>query len=102
MFEIYTEILEFDAIEEPPSMLDVEVYNFEGPLDQSYSLGHAEINFLKHTASELADVWVPLDGKLAQSSQSKLHLRVFLDNNNGVETLRDYLASLEKEVGKKV
>ncbi|KAH6832324.1 C2 calcium/lipid-binding and GRAM domain containing protein [Perilla frutescens var. hirtella] len=98
----WNEILEFDAIEEPPSVLDVEVFNFEGPLDQSYSLGHAEINFLKHTASELADIWVPLDGKLAQSSQSKLHLRIFLDNNNGVETLRDYLASLEKEVGKKL
>lgn len=98
----WNEILEFDAIEEPPSVLDVEVYNFEGPFDQSYSLGHAEINFLKHTASELADIWVPLDGKLAQTSQSKLHLRVFLDNNNGVETLRDYLASLEKEVGKKL
>ncbi|KAG6389245.1 hypothetical protein SASPL_150709 [Salvia splendens] len=98
----WNEILEFDAIEEPPSVLDVEVYNFEGPFDQSYSLGHAEINFLKHTAAELADIWVPLDGKLAQTAQSKLHLRIFLDNNNGVETLRDYLASLEKEVGKKL
>lgn len=99
---IYTDILEFDAIEEPPSVLDVEVFDFEGPFDQASSLGHAEINFLKHTAAELADLWVPLDGKLAQSSQSKLHLRIFLDNNNGVETIRDYLASLEKEVGKKV
>ncbi|XP_057804274.1 C2 and GRAM domain-containing protein At5g50170 isoform X2 [Salvia miltiorrhiza] len=98
----WNEMLEFDAIEEPPSVLDVEVFNFEGPFDQSYSLGHAEINFLKHTAAELADIWVPLDGKLAQSSQSKLHLRIFLDNNNGVGTLRDYLATLEKEIGKKL
>ncbi|KAL1533004.1 C2 and GRAM domain-containing protein [Salvia divinorum] len=98
----WNEILEFDAIEEPPSVLDVEVYIFEGQFDQSYSLGHAEINFLKHTAAELADIWVPLDGKLTQSARSKLHLRIFLDNNNGVETLRDYLASLEKEVGKKL
>ncbi|KAK6123570.1 hypothetical protein DH2020_042691 [Rehmannia glutinosa] len=70
---------------------------WNGPFDQASSLGHAEINFLKHTAAELADLWVPLGGKLAQSSQSKLHLRIFLDNNNGVETIRDYLASLEKE-----
>lgn len=92
-------MLEFDAVEEPPSVLDVEVFDFEGPFDQASSLGHAEINFLKHTAAELADLWVPLDGKLAQS---KLHLRIFLDNNNGVETIRDYLSNLEKEVGKKV
>ncbi|KAL8457957.1 hypothetical protein ACS0TY_035723 [Phlomoides rotata] len=98
----WNDILEFDALEEPPSVLDVEVFDFEGPFDQASSLGHAEINFLKHTAAELADMWVPLEGKLAQSSQSRLHLRIFLDNNNGVETIRDYLANLEKEVGKKL
>ncbi|XP_022886156.1 C2 and GRAM domain-containing protein At5g50170 isoform X2 [Olea europaea var. sylvestris] len=96
------EILEFDAVEEPPSTLDVEVFDFDGPFDQSSSLGHAEINFLKHTSTELADFWVPLEGKIAQSSQSKLHVRIFLDNNNGVETIRDYLAKMEKEVGKKL
>ena len=69
--------LEFDASEEPPSVLDVEVLDVDGPFDQACSLGHAEINFLKHTSTELADIWVPLDGKLAQSSQSKLHLRIF-------------------------
>ncbi|KAL6493499.1 hypothetical protein OROGR_032278 [Orobanche gracilis] len=101
-FWLNTEILEFDAVEEPPSVLDVEIFDFDGPFDQASFLGHAEINFLKHTTSELADLWVPLDGKLAQFSQSKLHLRIFLDNNNGVETIRDYLANLEKEVGKKL
>ena len=101
-FIIHTEILEFDAAEEPPSVLDVEVFDFEGPFDQAVSLGHAEINFLKHTSTELADIWVPLEGKLAQSSQSKLHLRIFLDNNNGVETIKEYLTKMEKEVGKKV
>lgn len=101
-FIIYTEILEFDAAEEPPSVLDVEVFDFEGPFDQAASLGHAEINFLKHTSTELADIWVLLEGKLAQSSQSKLHLRIFLDNNNGVETIKEYLTKMEKEVGKKV
>ncbi|KAL2482549.1 C2 and GRAM domain-containing protein [Forsythia ovata] len=98
----WNEILEFDAEGEPPSTLDVEVFDFDGPFDQSSSLGHAEINFLKHASTELADLWVPLEGKIAQSSQSKLHLRIFLDNNNGVETIRDYLAKMEKEVGKKL
>ncbi|KAL7161745.1 hypothetical protein ACSBR2_042257 [Camellia fascicularis] len=96
------EILEFDAAEEPPSVLDVEVFDFDGPFDQAASLGHAEINFLKHTSTELADTWVSLEGKLAQSSQSKLHLRIFLDNNNGVDTIKDYLTKMEKEVGKKL
>ncbi|XVE85030.1 hypothetical protein DITRI_Ditri17bG0059800 [Diplodiscus trichospermus] len=49
------------------------------------SLGDAEINFLKHTSTELADLWVSLEGRLAQSSQSKLRLRIFLDNNKRVE-----------------
>ncbi|CAN4085978.1 unnamed protein product [Withania somnifera] len=98
----WSEILEFDAAEEPPSVLDVEVFDFDGPFDQASSLGHAEINFLKHTSAELADIWVPLEGKIALSLQSKLHLRIFLDNNNGVETIREYLTKMEKEVGKKL
>ncbi|KAL2503310.1 hypothetical protein Fot_37158 [Forsythia ovata] len=96
------EILGFDAAEEPPSTLDVEVFDFDGPFDQSSSLGHAEINFLKHASIKNADLWVLLEGKISQSSQSKLHFRIFLDNNNGVETIRDYLVKLEKEVGKKL
>ncbi|KAH1126466.1 hypothetical protein AAZX31_06G169700 [Glycine max] len=98
----WNEILEFDAMEEPPSVLHVEVFDFDGPFDQDVSLGHAEINFLRHTSTELADMWVMLEGKLAQSSQSKLHLRIFLDNNNGVETIKEYLEKMEKEVGKKL
>ncbi|XP_052732347.1 C2 and GRAM domain-containing protein At5g50170 isoform X4 [Vigna angularis] len=97
----WNEILEFEAMEEPPSVLDVEVFDFDGPFDRDVSLGHAEINFLKHTSTELADMWLLLEGKLAQSSQSKLHLRIFLDNNKGVETIKEYLGKMEKEVGKK-
>lgn len=89
-------------MEEPPSVLDVEVFDFDGPFDQATSLGHGEINFLKHSSTELADMWVSLEGKLAQSSQSKLHLRIFLDNKKGVETIKEYLTKMEKEVGKKV
>ncbi|KAL2340952.1 hypothetical protein Fmac_008892 [Flemingia macrophylla] len=98
----WNEVLEFDAMEEPPSVLDVEVFDFDGPFDQDVSLGHVEINFLKHTSTELADMWLMLEGKPAQSSQSKLHLRIFLDNNKGVETIKEYLEKMEKEVGKKL
>lgn len=90
-------------MEEPPAVLDVEVFNFEGPFDLAISLGHAEINFLKHTSVELADIWVPLEGKLAQTCLSRLHLRIFLENTKGPETsMREYLSKMEKEVGKKV
>ncbi|KAB5525037.1 hypothetical protein DKX38_022786 [Salix brachista] len=98
----WNEILEFDAMDEPPSVLDVEVFDFDGPFDQATSLGHAEIIFLKHTSPELADMWIPLEGKLAQSSQSKLHLRIFIDNDKGVETVKEYLTKMEKEVGRKL
>ncbi|XP_010442497.1 PREDICTED: C2 and GRAM domain-containing protein At5g50170-like [Camelina sativa] len=98
----WNEVIEFDAMEEPPSVLDVEVFDFDGPFDQGASLGHAEINFLKHTADELADFSVPLVGHHAQASQSKLQLRIFLENKNGVETMKDYLSKVEKEVGKKL
>ncbi|KAK4842805.1 hypothetical protein QYF36_000316 [Acer negundo] len=98
----WNDVIEFDAMEEPPSVLDVEVFDFDGPFDRATSLGHAEINFLKLTSTELADMLVSLEGKLAQSSQSKLHLRIFLDNNKGFETIKEYLTKMEKEVGKKL
>ncbi|XP_048328980.2 C2 and GRAM domain-containing protein At5g50170 isoform X2 [Ziziphus jujuba] len=98
----WIEVLEFDTMEEPPSVLDVEVYDFDGPFELAASLGYAEISFLKHSSTELADLWVPLEGKLAQSSKSKLHLRIFLDNNKGGDAVREYLTKMEKEVGKKL
>ncbi|CAM0904185.1 unnamed protein product [Alopecurus aequalis] len=99
----WNEIMEFDAMEEPPAMLDVEVFNFDGPFDLAISLGHADINFLKLTSTELADIWVPLEGKLAQTCQSKLHLRIFLENTKGPQTsMIEYLNKMEKEVGKKL
>ncbi|CAK7357292.1 unnamed protein product [Dovyalis caffra] len=103
MLKLYNaEILEFDAMDEPPSVLDVEVFDFDGPFDQATSLGHAKIIFLKHTSTELADMWITLEGRLAQSSHSKLHLRIFIDNDKGVETVKEYLTKMEKEVGKKL
>lgn len=98
----WNEIFEFDAMDEPPSMVDVEVFDFDGPFDEPTSLGHAEINFLKNNISDLADVWVPLQGKLAQAFQSKLHLRIFLDNTRGSNVVKEYLDKMEKEVGKKI
>ncbi|KAL5997419.1 hypothetical protein ACLOJK_008349 [Asimina triloba] len=98
----WKEILEFDAMEEPPSVLDVEVFDFDGPFDHAGSLGHAEVNFLKLTSAELADLWVSLEGKLAQASQTRLHLRIFLENTKGEESIREYLRKMEKEVGKKL
>lgn len=83
-------------------MLDVEIYDFDGPFDEATSLGHAEINFVKSNISDLADVWVPLQGKLAMTCQSKLHLRIFLNNTKGSSMVRNYLSKMEKEVGKKV
>ncbi|CAN4106659.1 unnamed protein product [Withania somnifera] len=98
----WNEIFEFDAMDDPPSVLDVEVFDFDGPFSEATSLGHAQINFIKTNISDLSDVWVPLQGKLAQACQSKLHLRVFLNNTKGSNVVKDYLSKMEKEVGKKI
>ncbi|GER52820.1 C2 calcium/lipid-binding and GRAM domaincontaining protein [Striga asiatica] len=99
---LWNEIFEFDAMEDPPSVLDVEVFDFDGPFDEATSLGRAEINFLKSNISELSDIWIPLQGKLAQACQSKLHLRIFLNNTRGGNVVKDYISKMEKEVGKKI
>ncbi|XP_073009990.1 C2 and GRAM domain-containing protein At1g03370 isoform X2 [Typha latifolia] len=98
----WNEIFEFDAMDDPPSVLDVEVYDFDGPFDEVTSLGHAEVNFLRSDLSELADIWIPLQGKLAQAFQSKLHLRIFLNNTKGPNVVKEYLDKMEKEVGQKI
>ncbi|KAF2552831.1 hypothetical protein F2Q68_00036025 [Brassica cretica] len=99
---LWNEIFEFDAMADPPSVLNIEVYDFDGPFDEAVSLGHAEVNFVRSNISDLADVWIPLQGKLAQACQSKLHLRIFLDHTGGGDVIRDYLTKMEKEVGKKI
>lgn len=98
----WNEIFEFDAMEDPPSVMEINVYDFDGPFDEVASLGHAEVNFLKYSISELSDIWIPLKGKLAQACQSKLHLRIFLNNSRGTEVVKDYLDRMEKEVGRKI
>lgn len=100
----WNEIFEFDAMDGPPSMMNVEVYDFDGPFDEARSLGHAEVNFVKSNLSELADAWIPLKGKLSQACQSKLHLRIFLNNTreNEKEVVIEYITKMEREVGKKI
>ncbi|KAJ1268986.1 hypothetical protein BS78_07G175300 [Paspalum vaginatum] len=98
----WNEIFEFDAMDDPPSVMSVHVYDFDGPFDEVTSLGHAEINFVKSNLSELADIWIPLKGNLAQPRQSKLHLRIFLNNSKGTGMVTEYLSKMEKEVGKKM
>ncbi|XP_054790343.1 C2 and GRAM domain-containing protein At1g03370-like [Prosopis cineraria] len=99
---IWNEVFEFDAMEDPPSVLNVEVFDFDGPFDENESVGQAKINFLKTNISDLADIWVPLEGKFALASQSKLHLRIFLDNTRGGSVIKQYISKMEKEVGKKI
>lgn len=89
-------------MDDPPSTLDVEVFDFDGPFDEAVSLGRTQINFVKTNISDLSDVWVPLEGKLVQACQSKLHLRIFLNNTRGSNIIKEYLTKMEKEVGKKV
>ncbi|XP_049932542.1 C2 and GRAM domain-containing protein At1g03370-like [Nymphaea colorata] len=98
----WNEVVEFDTPEEPPSLLDMEVFDFAGPCEQALSLGHAEINLLKHTPSDLEDLWIPLQGKLARFSQSKLHLRIFLETTKAAQSTRKYLRKVENELGRKV
>ncbi|XP_073000671.1 C2 and GRAM domain-containing protein At1g03370-like isoform X1 [Typha latifolia] len=98
----WNEVFEFDAMDDPPSRMDVTVYDFDGPFNEVIPLGHAEVDFVKSNLSDLADIWIPLQGKFAQASQSKLHLRVFLSNSGGRGVLTEYLTKVEKEVGKKI
>ncbi|KAD3338007.1 hypothetical protein E3N88_33528 [Mikania micrantha] len=98
----WNEIFEFDAMDDPPSTLDIEVYDFDGPFDEAVSLGHTQINFVRSNISDLGDMWVPLQGQLAQACQSKLHLRIFLNNTRGSNIIKEYLTKMEKEVGKKI
>uniref|UniRef100_A0A0E0ABP4 C2 and GRAM domain-containing protein n=1 Tax=Oryza glumipatula TaxID=40148 RepID=A0A0E0ABP4_9ORYZ len=96
-----TEIYEFDAMDDPPSRMDVAIHDANGPFDQS-PIGHAEVNFLKSNLSDLTDVWLPLEGKCDQTSNPKIHLRIFLNNSRGTEVVMNYLAKMRKEVGKKI
>lgn len=83
-------------------MLGVEVFSFDWPSAAAKSLGHAEINFLKSSISDLSDIWIPIGREMDQACQSKLYLRIFLNNTKGSDIVKDYIAKVEKEIGKKV
>ena len=101
IFLTLLEIFEFDAMDDPLSRLDVLVHNSDGPVDET-TIGRTEINFVKNNLSDLDDMWLPLDGRFAQGSDPKLHLRIFLNNSRGTEVVMNYLDKMGKEVGKKV
>jgi hypothetical protein len=82
--------------------MDVEVFDFDGPFSEAESLGHAEINFLKQSPGQLADFWLPLNGKTARVNGSKLHLRVFLTHTRDADALPEYLERVGREAGLKV
>ncbi|KAF3331391.1 C2 and GRAM domain-containing protein [Carex littledalei] len=98
----WNEIFEFDAMDDPPSVMDIDVYGFDGPFEEAALLGHAEVNFVKSNLSDLSDMWIALQGKLAQACQSRVHLRIFLDNTKGNDIVKQYHDKVEREVGKKV
>ncbi|KAG8058424.1 hypothetical protein GUJ93_ZPchr0002g24143 [Zizania palustris] len=97
----WNEIFEFDAMDDPPSRLDVVVHDSDGPLKEN-PIGQAEVNFLKNNLSDLGDMWLPLDGRFPRGCEPKLHLRIFLNNSRGTEVVMNYLAKMGKEVGKKM
>jgi hypothetical protein len=101
-FDIFLlERFEFDAIEEAPSTMSIKIFDFEGPFSESESVGYAEVNFLKQTREQLADLWVPLEGKNARAAGCKIHLRVVLINTAESKNAEDYIQKVEKEVGRK-
>jgi hypothetical protein len=98
---VLLEIFEFDAMDDPPSRMDIAIYDSSGSCNEA-PIGHTEVNFLKNNLSDLTDIWLTLDGKCDQASNPKLHLRIFLNNWRGTEVVMNYLAKMGKEVGKKV
>lgn len=95
-------MFEFNATDDPPTTMGVEVFDYDGPFSEAQSLGHAEVNFLKRSPLQLSDFWVPLNGKSARANGSKLHIRVFLTHTRDTDILPEYLERVEREVGLKV
>lgn len=93
----WNEMLEFDAFDDPPSTMDVEIFDYDGPFATSELIGRTEINFLKHSTED--DMWVPLEGRRTKS-QPRLHLRVVLSNTS--DKTPKFLEELEKETGTKM
>lgn len=76
----------------------MSVYDFDCPFNEAILLGHAEVNFVKSNLSELSDVWILLQGKLAQACWSQLHLRIFLCNSQGTVVVTEYLIKMRRRL----
>ncbi|CAI5501783.1 unnamed protein product [Closterium sp. Naga37s-1] len=96
----WNEVLEFDAMEDAPSILEIEVFNYDGPFSEPSLLGRAEINFLRQSAQDLADLWVPLEGRRAKVQAARIHVRVLLTNTSEAAAPL-VLQKISKEVGSK-
>lgn len=98
----WEEVFEFEPMEEAPSTMRVDVFDFEGPFTEAESVGHAEINFLKQKPEDLADLWIPLQGNNGRTLGSKVHLRIILATTKESHNAVQYIEKVEKEVGWKI
>ncbi|CAI5519500.1 unnamed protein product [Closterium sp. Naga37s-1] len=96
----WNEVLEFDAMEDAPSILEIEVFNYDGPFSEPSLLGRAEINFLRQSAQDLADLWVPLEGRRVKVQAARIRVRVLLTNTSE-DVAPLVLQKISKEVGSK-
>ncbi|CAI5506180.1 unnamed protein product [Closterium sp. Naga37s-1] len=87
-------------MEDAPSILEIEVFNYDGPFSEPSLLGRAEINFLRQSAQDLADLWVPLEGRRAKVQAARIHVRVLLTNTSEAAAPL-VLQKISKEVGSK-
>ncbi|GJP42598.1 hypothetical protein CLOM_g2144 [Closterium sp. NIES-68] len=97
----WNEVLEFDAFEDAPSILEIEIFNYDGPFSEPSLLGRAEINFLRQSVQDLADLWVPLEGRRAKVQAARIHVRVLLTNTSDAAGPPLVLEKISKEVGAK-
>ncbi|GJP73769.1 hypothetical protein CLOP_g4456 [Closterium sp. NIES-67] len=113
---MWNEVLSFDAFEDPPSTLDIEVFDYDGPFSDPTALGQAEIDLVRRSSQELADLWVPLQGGAkaearrggkahgqgqGQGVEPRLQLRVLLTSTSDASAPR-ILERISKQVGKEL
>ncbi|GBG74499.1 hypothetical protein CBR_g18909 [Chara braunii] len=102
---VWNEVLEFDAMADAPSVMSVEVFNYDGPFAEPLLLGRGEVNFLIRTPEERHDLWLPLQGRHARAANSVLRLRVSLGNSNensGSALNPQVIEKVKQEVGAKL
>ncbi|CAI5496300.1 unnamed protein product [Closterium sp. Naga37s-1] len=113
---VWNEVLSFDAFEDPPSTLDVEIFDYDGPFSAPTALGQAEVDLVRSSAQELSDLWVPLQGgpradarkggkaqgqAPGQGVEARLQLRVLLTSTSEASPPM-ILERISKQVGKEL